>query len=108
MAQGSLIEILQSGALTDGELAAIRDRASSATPGPWKFWLEGRNHEGGSDFIQTADEDVALRGATIADCDFIAAVRQDVPKLVAEIERLQRLVAFLGAGEGETARAVKQ
>lgn len=30
---------------------------------------------------------------SVADLDFIAGARQDVPRLVAEVERLQRLLA---------------
>jgi len=34
--------------------------------------------------------DIELTGATAADQDFIAHARQDVPRLLAEIERLRR------------------
>ena len=43
----------------------------------------------GSDFIMTGGEDIYLAGATSADQDFIAYARQDIPKLIAEIERLR-------------------
>ena len=49
---------------------------------------------GGSDFIMTAGEDVYLAGATQADQDFIAAARTDIPRLVAEILRLEALLEF--------------
>ena len=100
MARGTHHEILESGALDPGELLAICRRAERATAGPWKFWLEGRNHEGGDDFLQTAGEDLYVTGATVDDRDCIANARQDVPKLIAEIERLQRLVELLKQGRG--------
>ena len=43
----------------------------------------------GSDFIRTGGADIYLTGATTADHDFIAGARQDIPKLIAEIERLR-------------------
>jgi regulator of replication initiation timing len=48
------------------ELDVIRKRAEAATPGPW--------------FAEAANT---------ADAEFIAHARQDVPKLLAEIERLK-------------------
>lgn len=74
--------------LTPSDLAAILQRAEQATPGPWKSYIEGRDHFGGSDFIMTAGEDIELMGATEADYDFVAGARQDIPLLVAEIRRL--------------------
>jgi hypothetical protein len=37
----------------------------------------------------TSGEDIELLGATEADQDFIARARQDVPLLLAEIDRLK-------------------
>jgi hypothetical protein len=64
-------------------------RASAATEGPWKSFIEGRDHFGGSDVIRTEGEDIELTGATQADQDFIASARQDVPRLIAEVCRLR-------------------
>jgi hypothetical protein len=36
--------------------------------------------------------DIELIGATEADQDFIASARQDIPKLLAEIYRLKKLL----------------
>ena len=78
--------------LTLEQLREIESRHVVATPGPWKSYIEGRNHTSGSSFIQTQGEDIYLTGATQADQDFIAAARDDVPKLVAEIRRLRALL----------------
>lgn len=88
--------------LTDDDLSAILDRADAATAGPWKAWVEGRDHSSGDDFIQTGVESnspdlyVSLshsEGGPVPagsnDLDFIAAARQDVPRLVAEVRRLR-------------------
>jgi hypothetical protein len=84
--------------LSEEELVEILARADAATQGPWTSYIEGRDHTSGSSFIMTGPseargEDIELSGATTADQDFIAAAREDVPRLVAEIRRLRRHVA---------------
>lgn len=83
--------------LSERELDEIRTRVERATPGPWRAWIEGRDHTSGSSFIMTGcegarGEDIELTGASESDFDFIANAREDVPKLLAEIERLRALV----------------
>jgi hypothetical protein len=83
--------------LTETELRDIEKRVEAASPGPWKSFVEGRDHTSGSSFIMTGEgnhrgEDIELTGATIADQDFIAAARQDVPRLIAEIRTLRRFL----------------
>ena len=75
--------------ISDKELAEIRKRADSATKGPWKAYVEDRDFQSGSSFIQTQGEDIELIGVTEADYDFIANARQDIPKLLDEIDRLR-------------------
>lgn len=79
------------------ELQEMEVRAAAAQPGPWKSWVEGRDFLGGSNFIQTGEgadrgEDIEMTGGTVADQDFMAAARQDVPRLVAEVRRLRALL----------------
>ncbi|MGP1393961.1 MAG: hypothetical protein ACTS3R_00430 [Inquilinaceae bacterium] len=83
--------------LSDEKLKAIRDRCEAATAGPWKSYIEGRDHESGSSFIMTSAEDIELSGATDADQDFIAHARQDVPQLVDEVKRLRQRLKERGA-----------
>ena len=71
-------------------MAEIKRRADNATKGPWKAYIEDRDFECGSSFIQTQDDDIEPTGATEADYDFIANARQDIPKLLNEIERLKQ------------------
>lgn len=77
--------------LSDLELEAIQRRCDATTPGPWKSMVEGRDHTSGDSFILTGGEDFDLAGATIADLEFIAAARQDIPKLLEEIRMLRRM-----------------
>ncbi|WP_293407203.1 hypothetical protein [Phenylobacterium sp.] len=59
-------------------------------------WIEGRDHRSGSDVITTAAGDIELSGASQADQDFIAAARQDVPALLAEVARLRAALRAAG------------
>lgn len=83
--------------LTDEELQEMQRRCESASCSPWKSYVEGRDHSSGSDFIMTGEgeqrgEDIELTGATVADQDFIANARQDIPRLINEIKRLKILL----------------
>lgn len=83
--------------LSDEELNSIAGRVAAATPGPWRSFIEGRDHQSGSNFIMTGGigsrgEDIELTGATVADQDFIAAARQDIPRLVHAVRTLQSLL----------------
>jgi len=77
--------------LSDLGLDAIQRRCDATTPGPWSSFVEGRDHTSGDSFIQTGGEDFYLTGGTIADQDFIAAARQDIPKLIEEIRLLRKM-----------------
>jgi hypothetical protein len=87
--------------MTDAELEAIRVRAQAATPGPWTSMVEGRDHTSGDSFImigpperRTDDMYVSLGShpASPADQDFVAAARQDIPRLLNEIQRLASML----------------
>lgn len=78
------------------QLDEIRKRCEAATPGPWVSYLEDRDQLSGESFIargaNPAEEDLYLSGATDHDIEFIAHARQDIPVLLAEIERLRMLL----------------
>ena len=74
------------------EINDIKERCDKTTPGPWKSFIEGRDHTSGSSFIRTSGDDIELSGATTNDQDFIAAARQDVPALIEEIIRLRNIL----------------
>jgi hypothetical protein len=81
--------------LTEEDLQKIRERCDAATPGPWKSFIEGRDHTSGSSFIMTGrpgsrGNDIELSGATDADQDFIAHAREDIRLLLEEIDRLKK------------------
>ncbi|WP_457417670.1 hypothetical protein [Roseateles sp. P5_E7] len=78
--------------ITAALLREIQSRVDRATAGPWKSFVEGRDHTSGSSFIRTGGDDIELSGATDEDQDFIASSRQDIPLLLAEIYRLREAV----------------
>ncbi|HEX5006461.1 MAG TPA: hypothetical protein VFV70_05075 [Hyphomonadaceae bacterium] len=83
--------------ITQKELSGLKELLAKVSPGPWISYVEGRDHSSGESFIMTGPEsnrgeDIYLSGASDTDQDFIAAARQEIPRLIAEIERLQILV----------------
>lgn len=82
--------------MTNKELEEIKNRCLAATAAPWVSYVEGRDHTSGSNFIKNGDEkyrrdDIELYGATVADQDFIAHARQDIPNLLNEIVKLKAM-----------------
>lgn len=89
--------------LAEAELEAIEARSKTASPAPWRSFVEGRDHWGGDDFIRVSDSDdepdmyVSRDGkpADAKDLDFIAHARQDIPRLIAEVRRLRQSFAVM-------------
>jgi hypothetical protein len=86
--------------LTSAELQTIRDRADRCLAGPWRHRSNG--------MLETAQR--TLLGVTCfangsciegdntireAHAEFLAAARDDIPRLIDEVERLQREVERL-------------
>lgn len=67
------------------QLNAIKERVAKATPGPWEYDEEDRGiwNKGALNYLGT----VTL---SHIDAEFITHAREDVPALVAEVERLQK------------------
>ena len=79
----------------------IRARCAAARRSPWAAIIEGRDQTSGSSFIMIGEgkeraEDLYLTGddlpVSVEDYDFIANARQDIPFLLAEIDRLSSLL----------------
>ncbi len=86
--------------IADAELSEMEARCLAATPGPWKSSVEGRDHVAGDTVIlRWAGEgydDLYLNGGSIADYDFVAAAREDLPRLIEEVRRLRGLLNSVG------------
>lgn len=76
--------------MTELELKEIEERCDKTTKGPWKSYIEGRDHTSGESFIMTGGEPIYIDNPLFDNNqDFIANAKQDIPKLIAEIRRLQ-------------------
>lgn len=76
--------------LTKAEIEAIRERAVKASEGPWQL---ADTYDG--PWVLDSDDDIITGTVSrIDDADFIANAREDIPKLLAEIERLDNIVAW--------------
>lgn len=69
----------------------IKKRISKIRSKPWKSYIEGRDHQSGSNFIMVGEgddreEDIYINGITEAEQDFIANARQDIQYLLKELE----------------------
>ncbi|MCF6347845.1 MAG: hypothetical protein L3J20_06055 [Flavobacteriaceae bacterium] len=83
--------------ITEEKLKEIENRCKYSTHGPWKAYIEGRDHDSGSHFIMTGGEDnrgegFEIDGARVDDYDFIANAKQDIPALIKEVRRLRSLI----------------
>jgi hypothetical protein len=84
---------LRSQGITEEYLEEVLHRCNRASKGPWKAYIEGRDHTSGSSFIRTgAPRDLEIIGASEADYEFIACAKQDVELLAAEVKRLTHLL----------------
>ena len=80
------------------QLNAIKERAAKATPGPW---YHNRHNE-----ITTPNGARLAQTVTGLDAEFIATAREDVPALVAEVERLRAELADIIAVATEEASSL--
>jgi hypothetical protein len=85
--------------LSEEELDRIERLAQAATVGPWLSYVVGRDAGAGWNRVELgvcnelgSFKSIEFNGATIADQDFIASARQDVPRLVHEVRALRALL----------------
>lgn len=82
--------------LSEQQFAAILGREAAATPGPWAADHTEiyRAPHGQIDIEQWIGETLRIdnEAGSNADAEFIAHVREDVPALLAEVDRLRTLV----------------
>jgi hypothetical protein len=82
--------------LTDEDLNRIERLSHSATPGPWYSYVAGRDPDAAGNCIELgwcnelgSFKCMTLDGASVADQDFIASARQDLPRLLLEVRALR-------------------
>lgn len=78
------------------DVAAIRERCEAATPGPWirdpEYASVCAPARDGECVAVCSMSDGPPAAGWVADAEFIAHAREDIPVLLAEIERLQAVV----------------
>ncbi len=78
--------------LTNTEIEAIRKRAEEATEGPW---IIEESRYGGYYNAGNPKYDYSACISPENDIEFIANAREDIPKLLSEIERLRDELSFI-------------
>ena len=76
------------------KIIEIRKMLSFVSAGPWISFVEGRDHDSGSSFIRTGDKDYEIEFIRLKedDQDFIALMRNALPELLEEINRLEDIL----------------
>jgi hypothetical protein len=92
------------------DLQAIRKRAEAATEGPWQAHkysvssehTKSENYAGEIDDICSLNDGEYIENYNAeADAEFIAHARQDVPALIAEVERLREALEEIVSVDGK-------
>lgn len=81
--------------LTTQEIEAIRERAEKATEGPWYYALNINEQTGEPDVLPhviSDTQEVISENMYDENAEFIAHAREDIPKLLAEVERLETAI----------------
>jgi len=79
--------IMNANRVSAEQLNAIKERAEKATPGPWhRMYKVGIEIHAENEWAPVIEEDVGV--VRYSDADFIIKSREDIPQLVAEVERL--------------------
>lgn len=99
---GTTIRLVTDSELTEDVLRKLEALVEAATPGPWEAFLEEHGGLAGCSFIRMGSFDDAVPDMYVyheekiapgRDLDFIAAARNYMPSLLAEIRRLRNLEA---------------
>lgn len=81
--------------LTPDQLAAIEARANAATPGPWRSMVIDADNAtvwAGGNTARTSYRIARVDCRAADNVEFVAAAREDVPALLAEVKRLTALL----------------
>lgn len=81
--------------LTTQEIEAIRKRAENATEGPWGVNTRDYPYDKASKLVTNNHVYIAKAFVGEADAEFIANAREDIPKLLAEVEHLTGVIGTL-------------
>jgi hypothetical protein len=92
--------------MTDEELQALRTRMEAAQAGPWTVTQVQRyidaNVPDGFGYEAAVEPIINEPYLHLADAEFIAAARMDIPALLAEVDRLKTLLVWCDEHMTET------
>ena len=95
--------------LSDRDLDLMERRTEAAAPGPWISFVVGRDLEAGLNCIEVGYCAVMeVLGASVADQDFIANAREDLPRLIKEVRRLRAQMTLADSRRGDSSRTVAE
>lgn len=77
--------------MDEQQLQAIKERVENATGTQWQVGMESPN---GIQNVGTMQGLMTAQVLKIDDAEFIAHARQDVPALIAEVERLRKALSY--------------
>lgn len=91
-AEGLIAFLRGTAPLSTEQLEEVARRCDRASPAPWKLFLESDGGVGGGSVIWVSDQDdesdlylwAGSKPAAEVDFEFVAAIRQDLPRLIAE------------------------
>ena len=92
--------------ISERELDQMERRSRAATPGPWFSLVVGRDLEAGLNCIEVGYRAMEVLGGTVADQDFIANAREDMPRLIEEVRRLRAEMKLRAASARPVATAI--
>lgn len=80
--------------LTTEQLESIRKRSEATTEGEWSYTVVGGKER--TSTVASFGKGLTAIGEikTVADAEFIANARTDIPKLLAEVERLRNALEY--------------
>lgn len=73
-------------------ISEIIARFEATENGMWQAMIEGRDHYSGSSCLLKKNGAIDFDGATDSDIEFMANAHQDIPYLISELQRLEKLV----------------
>lgn len=89
--------------MTQEQLETIRKRAQAATSGPWQLV----DTYDGAWILDSDDDIISGTVSRIVDAEFIAHAREDIPKLLAEIERISSIYKRLSVRYAHTNKIIE-
>src|SRR5690625_5427735 len=97
--------------LLNEELSEIRERAEKATEGKWYYEIDGDLYSEKARervmYPYLTAESIPYIKVSKEDAAFIAHAREDIPKLLAEVDRLNKIIEECGKDLGSDRKSTR-